>query len=184
MEESNDRKALKSGIWYIVANFAVEGIGFLTMPFFLRLMTKEEVGDYTNFITWVALLLPVLTLSLNTSVTLAKFDFKDKVDDFISSVADGVAVLEEFLCSQSYISFAIDIAKQRFQQVGRVLRIVIIDRIERFAIKAHMGLAVKIRNNQTVRTNLREQLLCLLPDERTDCCTDGFFYRLPQQVQP
>ena len=86
MEESNDRKALKSGIWYIVANFAVEGIGFLTMPFFLRLMTKEEVGDYTNFITWVALLLPVLTLSLNTSVTLAKFDFKDKVDDFISSV--------------------------------------------------------------------------------------------------
>ena len=86
MHESNDSKALKSGIWYIAANFAVQGIGFLTLPFFLRLMTTEEVGKFTNFTTWIALLSPIFTLSLNTSVTMAKFDFKEKIDEYISSV--------------------------------------------------------------------------------------------------
>ena len=86
MEESNDKKAIKSGFWYVFANFATRGIGFLTMPVFVRLMTKEDIGQFVNFTTWIALLVPVFTLSLDASVPVASFDFKDKKNEYISSV--------------------------------------------------------------------------------------------------
>lgn len=86
MSDSNDRKALKSGFWYIIANFATRGISFLTMPIFVRLMTTEEIGQYVNLTTWIALLIPVLTLSLSSSVPVAKFDYREKINEYITSV--------------------------------------------------------------------------------------------------
>ena len=46
MSSTKNKQVLKSGVWYIFGNFLVKGIGFLTTPFFARLMTKEDVGDY------------------------------------------------------------------------------------------------------------------------------------------
>ena len=86
MSESNDKKALKSGLWYTIANFATRGISFLTMPIFVRLMTTDEVGQYVNLTTWIALLTPVLTLSLNSSVPVAKYDYREKINEYITSV--------------------------------------------------------------------------------------------------
>lgn len=56
------------------------------MPLFVRLMTTEEIGEFVNFTTWIALLVPVLTLSLDSSVPVAKLEFKEKINDYISSV--------------------------------------------------------------------------------------------------
>lgn len=86
MSNENNRKALKSGIWYTVANFIAKGVAFITTPIFTRLMTKSDVGDYSNFTSWLAILTSVITLDLHTSVTLAKFDFKEKLNEYISSV--------------------------------------------------------------------------------------------------
>ena len=86
MTESNDKKAVKSGIWYIIANFATRGIGFITMPIFVRLMTTDEIGQYINLTTWIALLMPVFTLSLNSAVPVAKYEYREKIDEFITSV--------------------------------------------------------------------------------------------------
>ena len=86
MAESNDKKAVKSGIWYILANFATRGIGFLTMPIFVRLMTQDEIGQFVNFTTWIGLLLPVFTLGLDSSVPVAAFDYKKKTGEYITSM--------------------------------------------------------------------------------------------------
>lgn len=84
MSNSND-KAIKSGLWYVIGNFLTKGIGFITTPIFTRLMTKADVGDFSNFTSWISILSAILTLDLFTSVTLAKYDFENNLDDYITS---------------------------------------------------------------------------------------------------
>ena len=79
-------KALKSGVWYTFTNFFTKGISFLTMPIFLRLMTQNDIGNISNFTSWLAILTSIFTLDLHTSVTLAFFDYKGKINEYISSV--------------------------------------------------------------------------------------------------
>ena len=40
---SNGKKALKSGVWYVVGNFMAKSAGFITMPIFTRLLTTDVV---------------------------------------------------------------------------------------------------------------------------------------------
>lgn len=81
----NSTKALRSGVWYTIGNFITKGLAFLTMPIFTRIMSKNDIGDYANLTSWAALLGTLVTLDLHTAVTVAKFEFKEKHDDFISS---------------------------------------------------------------------------------------------------
>ena len=103
MSESSDKKAIRSGIWYVLASFITRGIGFLTMPIFVRLMTKEEIGQFVNFSTWLTVLTPVMTLNMDSSVTTAKFEFKEKLNDHITSVL----VLGTLITSGFYLIFLI-----------------------------------------------------------------------------
>jgi O-antigen/teichoic acid export membrane protein len=48
-------------------------------------MTKAEVGDFSNFSSWLPILLVIFTFDLYTSVAVARFDFKDDLDDYIAS---------------------------------------------------------------------------------------------------
>ena len=85
MSDSQNKRALKSGIWYIIGNFLLKGIGFITIPFFTRLMTQEDIGDFSNILTWVGVLSIVFTFDLYSSIAVARFDYKDDLNDYISS---------------------------------------------------------------------------------------------------
>ena len=52
---NNNAKALKSGFWYLIANFATKAMALITTPIFTRLLTKEEFGEYNNFISWMSI---------------------------------------------------------------------------------------------------------------------------------
>ncbi|MBR5066731.1 MAG: oligosaccharide flippase family protein [Lachnospiraceae bacterium] len=82
---SNNKKALKAGFWYTVGNFVAKSMVFLTSPIFNRLMSKSEVGDFSNYSVWVTILAIVFTLDLYSAVSVARFDYKDELDDFIGS---------------------------------------------------------------------------------------------------
>ncbi len=82
---NNNQIALKSGVWYTVGNFVAKAAGFIATPIFTRLLTTEEVGDFTNFSSWISIISTIVTLELCTSVALAKFDYEDNIDDFIFS---------------------------------------------------------------------------------------------------
>lgn len=86
MSDKSNKKALKSGVWYTVANFVAKGIGFLTAPVFNRLLSTTEVGDYSNFASWGYVFSSLLTLDLFTSVVLAKFDYKEKLEEYVTSI--------------------------------------------------------------------------------------------------
>ena len=74
MAESSNTKALKSGIWYTIANFMVKGAGFITTPIFVRLLSSEDVGAFSNVQAWFSII-----------VAIARFDFKGKLDEYIAS---------------------------------------------------------------------------------------------------
>lgn len=84
--ESNNRKALKSGLWYTFSNFFVRSIGFLTTPIFTRLLTHAEYGAYNNYTSWLAIITIFVTLNLESTLISARFDYKDKFDEYIFSI--------------------------------------------------------------------------------------------------
>ena len=83
---SNNGKALKSGIWYTFSNFLVRGIGLITTPIFTRLLTKAEFGAYNNYTSWLAIITIFVTLNLESTLISARFDYKEKFDEYIFSV--------------------------------------------------------------------------------------------------
>lgn len=77
---------LKSGIWYTISNLILKCISLLTTPLFTRLLTKQQYGDYNNFISWQGIVIIFVTLNLEASLISAKFDYKDKFKQYIFSI--------------------------------------------------------------------------------------------------
>ena len=48
-------------------------------------MTKVEIGKYMNINAWLQILLPLLTFEFYSSLTLARYDYKDEFDHYTSS---------------------------------------------------------------------------------------------------
>lgn len=84
--ENNNSIALKSGIWYTIANFLMKSIVFITTPIFTRLLTHEDFGLYNNFTSWLSTFMVFVTLNLESTFISAKFEFADKFDEYILSV--------------------------------------------------------------------------------------------------
>ena len=82
----NNIKALKSGLWYVISNFLVKGIAFLTTPIFSRLVTKSDFGIYSNYTSWLSLMMIFVTLNLESTLISARFDFEKKFDEYILSM--------------------------------------------------------------------------------------------------
>lgn len=78
----NGSKALKSGLWYFIANFVVKGMALITTPIFTRLMTKSAFGDYSNFFSWASIAAIVITMSMESSLISAKFDYEKRLDQY------------------------------------------------------------------------------------------------------
>ena len=85
MEDINN-KARKAGIWYTIANILLKGVAFLTLPIFTRLLTTTDFGKYNTYIAYEGLLTAIVGLGLYGTVKNAKLDFKEKFEDYLSSV--------------------------------------------------------------------------------------------------
>ncbi len=76
---------LKSGLWYTVSNFLSKGMLFLATPLFTRLMTQEEFGSFSNFSSWLNILMIVVTLNVEASLISARYDHADRLDRYVFS---------------------------------------------------------------------------------------------------
>ena len=107
---NNNVKALKSSIWYIVANFLTAASAFLTTPFFTRLMSQEQYGMYNNFTSWQSILAILCTFNIGVSLISARYDYEDNLDQYIfsavgmSAVSDGT--IESFFRLVAKLLFA------------------------------------------------------------------------------
>lgn len=78
---------MKAAIWFTFCSFMQKGIAFITVPIFTRLLSTDEYGIYTLYLSWLQILLVISSLYLYYGVTdnaMAKFE-KDR-NKFISSM--------------------------------------------------------------------------------------------------
>lgn len=77
----------KSAIWFAVCSILQKGISLITVPIFTRLLTTEQYGTYSLYLSWLQILTIVTSLYLYHGVFnngMTKFD-KDR-DVYISSM--------------------------------------------------------------------------------------------------
>ena len=85
-EGRNANVVAKAGIWYTICNFLFKGMAFITTPIFTRLLTKSDLGSFSNYSSWVSILLVVTSLDLSQSVIRSKLEHEDDMDSYIWSV--------------------------------------------------------------------------------------------------
>lgn len=84
MEKKTDSK--KASLFYLVGTLFNKGIGFITVPIFTRILTVEDYGIVTTYNSWVSMLMVFMSLALYMSVRLSFIDYKEKTDDFLSTI--------------------------------------------------------------------------------------------------
>lgn len=85
-KECNQNNIKASGTFYLVGNLFNKGIAFLTVPIFTRILTTSEYGIVTTYNSWVGILAMVLGLALHMSIRAAFIDYRDKINDFLSTI--------------------------------------------------------------------------------------------------
>ncbi len=80
-------KPLKATLWFTLISVLQRGISFLAVPIFTRIMTTEQYGTYSVFLSWLEIFEIVTTFRLGWGgyiVGLTKFD--DDRDRYTSSM--------------------------------------------------------------------------------------------------
>lgn len=72
--------------WYLIGNIFAKGIAMISTPIFTRLMSKDEYGQFSNFTSWENIITILVTLNLMSSIARAKYDFDEKMNEYISSI--------------------------------------------------------------------------------------------------
>ena len=91
------RLALKAGAWYLVSQFIIRGLTFLTTPIFTRLLTTDEYGIVRVYESWMDMLLPVFGLCIYQNMSRAKLDYEGEYYEYHSSVQTLILLFCAFL---------------------------------------------------------------------------------------
>ena len=86
MKTRNVGNAAVAGIGYTIGNILIKGLSFITLPIFTRLMSTEAYGLYTTFVSYESIITLVISLGLHASLKAAKVEYKEKVDEYVSTV--------------------------------------------------------------------------------------------------
>lgn len=79
----------KASIWYTICNFFQKGISFVVVPIYIRLLTTDEYGEWSVFLSWVSILIIFASLNLYAGVytkTLVDMDDSKDRDKYTSSM--------------------------------------------------------------------------------------------------
>lgn len=80
-------KVVKAGLGYTIGNILVRGIGFLSIPILTRLMSTGDYGLYNTYAAYEAIFYLIISLALNSTAKIAKLEFKEAFDEYISTIA-------------------------------------------------------------------------------------------------
>lgn len=77
----------KAAFWFTGCSFLQKGISFITVPIFTRMMSTEEYGIYTLYVSWYQILIIITSLYLFNGVyDNAMSKFEGDRDKFTSSI--------------------------------------------------------------------------------------------------
>lgn len=76
-----NNKVMKAGIGYTIGNYLLKGLSFLTLPVYSRLLTTEDFGEYSVFLSYETILFIVLGFALHSSYKSAKYRYENNATD-------------------------------------------------------------------------------------------------------
>lgn len=82
---SSGSKVMKAGAGYIIGNYMLKGITFFTVPIFSRMLSTTDYGEFNTYISYESILFILVGLAIHSSVNNAKYEYKEKFDEYISS---------------------------------------------------------------------------------------------------
>lgn len=100
-KNQSQNKVVKAGAGYIIGNYLLKGITFLSAPIFTRLLTTEEYGKFGAYMSYEGILYIIIGLALHSSITNAKYKYKERFEEYVSS-----AVLLTGISTVSWIVLA------------------------------------------------------------------------------
>ena len=71
---------VKSSFWYTLSNYLSRAMVFLTTPLFTRLLSQEEIGNFSVFASSQAILLIICGLENYSTINRARFDYQKQED--------------------------------------------------------------------------------------------------------
>lgn len=78
---------VKAGFWFLICNFIQNAISVITTPIFTRIMTTEEYGEFSVFISVLSILAVFVTYEINSIVTIKGISkFREKEDSFLANL--------------------------------------------------------------------------------------------------
>ncbi|MCR5532181.1 MAG: oligosaccharide flippase family protein [Lachnospiraceae bacterium] len=85
-EKQNLNPFVKSSLIYIIATIIGQGMTFVSIIVFTRLMPKGDYGDYSTYYAYVSILIVFIGANLYVSLNNAYIDKKDTIHQFRKSV--------------------------------------------------------------------------------------------------
>lgn len=83
-----EKSFILTAITYVVGSIFIQGLSFLTIPIFTRLLTPEDFGIWGAYSAWVAIISIFIGLKSSSAINNAKLDFSPKeLDNFAWSTS-------------------------------------------------------------------------------------------------
>ena len=82
----NGSKAVKSGIWYTIANVSLRAVAIITTPIYTGMLSTADYGKANTFNSWIDIFNVFACLCVVYSIGRAKLDFKDKFNEYLSAL--------------------------------------------------------------------------------------------------
>ena len=115
---NNEKKAstAKIALWYMVSSIFAKGMAVITTPIFTRLLSKAEFGQFNNITSIESILTIIVTLDFSASIARAKYDFDERMNEYIASILMASNVVTTLVyvvveCNSTYFQelFSMDI---------------------------------------------------------------------------
>lgn len=96
----------KAAVWFLICSVVQNGAKFFTMPFLVRMLTTEDYGIYSVFMSWYNILLNTVTLNMGFAVVNnAMLKYPDRRFEYVSS-AQSISITSTFIFFIIYCLFS------------------------------------------------------------------------------
>lgn len=75
-------KLIKSGFIYTIGIVLVQGLAFITLPVYTRMMSQVSFGQFSLYMSWVSIISIIIGFQTNGSLSVAKLKFEDRFDEY------------------------------------------------------------------------------------------------------
>ncbi|HFH8029998.1 TPA: oligosaccharide flippase family protein [Streptococcus agalactiae] len=81
----NTKKLLQSGFIYTLGNLLVQGLAFITLPIYTRVISTEVYGQYSLYVAWMNIIMLFIGLQTSGSLSSARVKYGEEFKSYSGS---------------------------------------------------------------------------------------------------